>query len=83
MRFAIFMGIIFISGQSFSQSKKEVEQVLDQLKASGSFSATQIEAAKKRLNQMKTEEFDGIISHAKNSVNDPKVLEKINQLPKN
>lgn len=72
MKFIILLSLT-LANTGFSQSKKQVSQLIDQLKSSGQFSPEQLEKAKQQLNKMDDETFNSFIQTAKEKSKDPKV----------
>ena len=54
--------------------------MLNKMKKSGTFSAEQIDAAKKQLNQLSDEDMKKIIKASQKSLNDPKIQEKLKSI---
>ena len=80
MKLFITLTLLAFSISAFSQSKAEVSKLLDKMKKNGTFSAEQVEAAKKQLNEISAEDMNKIIKASKKSLSDPKVQEKLKSI---
>ncbi|MBT4791390.1 MAG: hypothetical protein HON90_07450 [Halobacteriovoraceae bacterium] len=81
----LFLVSLFILGSLnvFAQTKAEVKAALDQMQASGMFSAEQIAASKKMFNDMDDKEYTALIQKAKEQSQNPEVQKKAQELLKN
>lgn len=63
-----------------AQTKEQVSQALDQMKASGAFSSEQIEAARKQMMKMDDKDYQKILNQAKEKAMDPEFQKKTKEL---
>lgn len=80
MKISIILILLTFSICAFSQSKSDISNMLNKMKKSGTFSAEQIDAAKKQLNQLSDEDMKKIIKASQKSLNDPKIQEKLKSI---
>lgn len=76
---SFFLIIAPLSG-IFAQTKEQVNQALDQMKASGAFSNEQIEAARKEMMKMDESQYKKIVDQAKVKALDPEFQKKTKEL---
>lgn len=82
MKLILIILSLMISTVTFAQSKADMTKMLQEFKKNGMFSEAQLAAAQKQLDEMSDEDLDAIKSKAAESMNDPKVQEKIKELEK-
>jgi predicted Holliday junction resolvase-like endonuclease len=77
MKVVVLILSLMFSTVAFSQSKADMQKMLQQFKAQGMFSEEQLKAAQAQLNQMSDQDLEALKSQAKEKLNDPKVQEDI------
>lgn len=77
MKVVVVILSLMFSTVVFSQSKADMQKMLQQFKAQGMFSEEQLKAAQAQLNQMSDQDLEALKSQAKEKLNDPKVQEDI------
>lgn len=77
MKVVVLILSLMFSTVAFSQSKADMQKMLQQFKAQGMFSEEQLKAAQAQLNQMSDQDLEALKSQAKEKLNDPKVQEHI------
>jgi vacuolar-type H+-ATPase subunit I/STV1 len=67
---------------SFAQSKADINNMLQKLKAKGMFSEKDIEAAEKQLNSMSDKDVDSLVKKGQQKLNDPEIKKKLEEYNK-
>ncbi len=80
MKLLVILGLALLPSLAFSQGKAEISAMLDQLKAQGMFSASDIEKAKAELGSMKDSDINALKLKAQEKAKDPEFTEKLKQL---
>ena len=80
MKLMFFLIVLIGSASLFAQSKAEINQALDQMKASGSIPKEQIEAARKLMMKMDDKDIKAIVEKAKVESKKPEFQEKVKQM---
>jgi len=82
MKLLLVLGLMLTSTVSFAQSKADINNMLQKLKAKGMFTEKDIEAAQKQLNSMSDKDVDSLVKKGKQKLNDPKIKKQLEELNK-
>lgn len=82
MKILLILGLMLTSTVSFAQSKADINNMLQKLKAKGMFSEKDIEAAQKQLNSMSDKDVDSLVKKGQQKLNDPEIKKKLEELNK-
>ena len=82
MKLLLILGLMLTSTISFAQSKSDINNMLQKLKAKGMFSEKDIEAAEKQLNSMSDKDVDSLVKKGQQKLNDPEIKKKLEELNK-
>jgi len=83
MKLLLILGLMLTSTISFAQSKADINNMLQKLKAKGMFSEKDIEAAQKQLNSMSDKDVDSLVKKGQQKLNDPEIKKKLEEYNKN
>ena len=79
MKLLLVLGLMLTSTVSFAQSKSDINDMLQKLKAKGMFSEKDIEAAEKQLNSMSDKDVDSLVKKGQQKLNDPEIKKKLEE----
>jgi hypothetical protein len=82
MKLLLILGLMLTSTVSFAQSKADINNMLQKLKAKGMFSEKDIEAAEKQLNSMSDKDVDSLVKKGQQKLNDPEIKKKLEEYNK-
>lgn len=68
---------------AFGQDKKDIERMLNHMQSMGTFSPEQIEAAKKRLNNLSDEDVDAMVNKAHAAAQNPEYQNQAKEIIRN
>ena len=82
MKILLILGLMLTSTVSFAQSKADINNMLQKLKAKGMFTEKDIEAAEKQLNSMSDKDVDSLVKKGQQKLNDPAIKKKLEEYNK-
>lgn len=82
MKLLLVLGLMLTSTVSFAQSKADINNMLQKLKAKGMFTEKDIEAAEKQLNSMSDKDVDSLVKKGQEKLNDPKIKKQLEEYNK-
>ena len=82
MKLLLILGLMLTSTVSFAQSKADINNMLQKLKAKGMFTEKDIEAAQKQLNSMSDKDVDSLVKKGQEKLNDPEIKKKLEEYNK-
>lgn len=74
------VGLLLLSFNGFTQERKDIEGILEQMESMGTFSPAQIKAAKERLNNLSDDELNSMVKKGHNAMRNPKLRKEAKEV---